>query len=58
VAPGGVKAGSTAAAAGLSPAHARAIALVAMVKANVLNTPLLPVIIFMAVISYSLCSGR
>jgi hypothetical protein len=48
VAPGGVNADSTAAAAGLAPADARLIALVAMVKANVLNTPLLPVIILMA----------
>jgi len=51
VAPGGVNADSTAAAAGLAPAEARPIAPVAKVKANVLNTPLLPVTIFTAVIS-------
>jgi len=51
VAPGGVNADSTAAATGLPPADARPIALVAMVKANVRNTPLLPVTIFMAIIS-------
>jgi hypothetical protein len=38
---------STAAAAGLAAADARSIAPVAMVKANVPNTPLLPVTIFM-----------
>jgi hypothetical protein len=47
VAPGGVNADSTAAAAGLAPADARPIAPVAMVKANVPNTSLLPVTIFM-----------
>jgi hypothetical protein len=51
VAPGGVNADSTAAAAGLAPADTRPIAPVAMVKANVLSTPLRPVIIFMVVIS-------
>jgi hypothetical protein len=49
--PGGVNADSTAAAAGFAPADARPIAPDAMVKANVPNTSLLPVIIFMAVIS-------
>jgi hypothetical protein len=44
--------------AGLSPADARPITLVAMVKANVLNTLLLSVTIFMAVISCLLSSGR
>jgi hypothetical protein len=51
VAPGGVNADSTAAAAGLAAADARPIAPVAMVKANVPNTSLLPVIIFKIAIS-------
>jgi hypothetical protein len=39
------------ASAGLVPADATPVALGAVVEANVLNTPLLPVTIFMAVIS-------
>src|SRR6202022_194266 len=50
VAPGGVNADSTAAAVGLARADATPTAPVAMVKAIVPNTSLLPVIIFMAVI--------
>ncbi len=55
VAPGGFNAGSTAAADGLTAADARPIALVAAVKANVLNTPLLA--IFTAAISCLISSG-
>jgi hypothetical protein len=45
---GGVNADSAAAAAGLVPADARPTAHAAMLKPKVLNTSLLPVMIFMA----------
>jgi hypothetical protein len=51
VAPEGVNADSTAAAAGLAAAEARPIAPVATDKPSVLNTLLLAAVIFMAVIS-------
>jgi hypothetical protein len=48
VAPGGVNSGRTTAVAGPAAAEATPIAALAMVKANVRNTPRLPVMSFIA----------
>jgi hypothetical protein len=56
--PGGATTDSTIAVADSARTDARPIALVAAVKANVLNAPLLPMTTFMAVISYLLLSVK